>query len=69
MAQGFQTIQSFLAFGGGGLTGVGLGESRQKLLFLPEPHNDFIFSVIGEEFGLIGRHAVACLFRCSPCSA
>ena len=62
LGAGFQTIQSFLAFGGGGLTGVGLGQSRQKLLFLPEPHNDFIFSVIGEEFGLIGAAAVAFLF-------
>ncbi|MGA2192637.1 MAG: putative lipid II flippase FtsW [Nitrospirota bacterium] len=59
---GFQTIQSFLAFGGGGITGLGLGESRQKLLFLPEPHNDFIFSVIGEEFGLVGALLVAALF-------
>ncbi len=62
LGTGFQTIQSFLAFGGGGLTGVGLGQSRQKLLFLPEPHNDFIFSVIGEEFGLIGAAAVVFLF-------
>lgn len=62
LGKGFQTIQSFLAFGGGGLAGLGLGESRQKLLFLPEPHSDFIFSVIGEEFGLLGAMAVACLF-------
>ncbi len=62
LGKGFQTIQSFLAFGGGGLTGLGLGESRQKLLFLPEPHSDFIFSVIGEEFGLLGAMAVALLF-------
>jgi cell division protein FtsW len=62
LGTGFQVIQSFLAFGGGGLTGLGLGESRQKLLFLPEPHNDFIFSVIGEEFGLVGAVAVAGLF-------
>ena len=60
--KGFQIIQSFLAFGGGGLTGLGLGESRQKLLFLPEPHNDFIFSVIGEEFGLVGGIIVPALF-------
>jgi cell division protein FtsW len=62
LGTGFQAIQSFLAFGGGGLTGLGLGESRQKLLFLPEPHNDFIFSVIGEEFGLLGAVVVAGLF-------
>ncbi|HEY3348025.1 MAG TPA: putative peptidoglycan glycosyltransferase FtsW, partial [Nitrospirota bacterium] len=62
LGTGFQTIQSFLAFGGGGLTGLGLGESRQKLLFLPEPHNDFIFSVIGEELGFIGAIAVMMLF-------
>jgi len=59
LGKGFQAIQSFLAFGGGGLTGMGLGESRQKLMFLPEPHSDFIFSVIGEEFGLVGSMAVA----------
>ncbi|HLB24985.1 MAG TPA: putative lipid II flippase FtsW, partial [Nitrospirota bacterium] len=62
LGTGFQAIQSFLAFGGGGLSGLGLGESRQKLLFLPEPHNDFIYSVIGEEFGLIGAMAVALMF-------
>jgi len=59
---GFQTIQSFLAFSAGGLTGRGLGESTQKLLFLPEPHSDFIFAVIGEELGLVGTLAVLCAF-------
>lgn len=54
---GYQLIQSFLALGSGGLTGLGLGQSRQKTLYMPEPHNDFIFSIIGEEIGLIG-----CLF-------
>jgi cell division protein FtsW len=55
---GFQTIQSFLAFSAGGVTGKGLGGGTQKLLFLPEPHSDFIYSVIGEELGLIGTMAV-----------
>lgn len=59
---GFQAIQSFLAFGSGGLTGLGLGEGRQKLLFLPEPHSDFIFSVVGEELGLVGALGLASLF-------
>ncbi|MEG2291545.1 MAG: putative lipid II flippase FtsW [Clostridium sp.] len=53
----FQLIQSFYALGSGGLTGVGLGQSTQKLLYMPEPYNDFIFAIIGEEFGIIG-----CLF-------
>jgi cell division protein FtsW len=51
---GFQIIQSYLGFRNGGLLGVGLGESRQKLFFLPEAHTDFIFAVIGEELGLLG---------------
>lgn len=61
---GFQTIQSFLAFGLGGWTGVGMGMGRQKGLYLPEPHNDFIFSVVGEEFGFLGGCAVLGLFFC-----
>lgn len=52
--KGFQMVQSFLAFGSGGITGVGLGEGKQKLFYLPEAHTDFILSVIGEEMGLRG---------------
>ncbi len=59
---GFQLVQSFLAFGRGGLAGVGIGHSKQKLFFLPEAHTDFIFSLIGEELGLIGVLAVVFLF-------
>jgi cell division protein FtsW len=51
---GFQIIQSFVAFANGGLFGTGLGESKQKLFFLPEAHTDFIVSVITEETGLLG---------------
>jgi len=59
---GFQIIQSFLAFGAGKLFGVGLGDGRQKLFYLPEPHTDFILSVIGEELGLVGVVSVIGLF-------
>jgi cell division protein FtsW len=59
---GFQLVQSFLAFGSGGLWGAGLGESKQKMFYLPEAHTDFIFSVIGEELGLIGALAIVGLF-------
>jgi cell division protein FtsW len=59
---GHQIVQSFLAFGSGGILGRGLGEGRQKLMFLPERHSDFIFAVIGEELGLIGALAVLLLF-------
>ena len=59
---GFQLVQSFIALGSGGLTGVGLGSSKQKLAYLPESHTDFIFSIIGEEFGLIGVIVVIALF-------
>src|SRR4030066_457990 len=58
----FQIIQSFLSFGSGGFFGLGLGEGRQKLFFLPAPHTDFIFSIIGEELGLVGAMVVVLLF-------
>ena len=58
----YQLIQSMLALGSGGLTGVGLGDSRSKLLYLPEPHTDFIFPIFGEEFGLLGSWTVIALF-------
>ncbi len=59
---GFQVIQSFLSFGAGGLFGAGVGEGRQKLLFLPEPHTDFVYAVIAEELGLMGTAALVLLF-------
>ena len=59
---GFQLVQSFIALGSGGLTGIGLGSSKQKLSYLPESHTDFIFSIIGEEFGFIGVIIVIALF-------
>ena len=59
---GWQVIQSLYAIGSGGLFGVGLGESKQKFLYIPEPHNDFIFSILGEELGFIGCAIVLILF-------
>lgn len=59
---GYQLIQSFYALGSGGVTGLGLGQSRQKTLYMPEPHNDFIFAIIGEELGLIGCLFIMSLF-------
>jgi len=59
---GFQIIQSFLALGSGGWLGVGLGDSKQKLFYLPEPYTDFIFAIIGEELGLLGTTAIVALF-------
>lgn len=59
---GFQLIQSFIALGSGGVLGVGLGASRQKLFYLPESHTDFIFSIIGEELGFLGAASVLLLF-------
>lgn len=60
--KGYQTIQSLLALGPGGLFGLGLGQSRQKFLYLPENHTDFIFAMIGEELGFIGATLVVLLF-------
>jgi cell division protein FtsW len=60
--RGFQLLQSLIAIGSGGLSGVGLMESRQKLFYLPEAHTDFIFAVICEEWGFIGAAVVLLLF-------
>ena len=59
---GWQVIQSLYAIGSGGLFGVGLGDSKQKYLYIPEPHNDFIFSIIGEELGFVGCTVIIILF-------
>ena len=59
---GFQLMQSLIAVGSGGFTGVGLMESKQKLFYLPEAHTDFIYAVICEEFGYIGAILVLALF-------
>ena len=60
--EGFQTIQSLLAIGSGGILGRGIGMSRQKYLWVPEPHNDFIFSIVCEELGLVGAIIIILLF-------
>ncbi len=62
LGSGFQIIQSFLAFASGGIHGVGLGQSTQKLFYLPSSHNDFILAVIGEELGMIGILVVIALY-------
>lgn len=59
---GFQIIQSFIAFSLGGINGVGLGQSTQKLFYLPQSYTDFIFSIIGEELGLLGTLGVLILY-------
>ena len=59
---GFQLIQSFIALGAGGGWGVGLGAGRQKMFYLPQAHTDFVFAVVGEEFGLLGAVVVLLLF-------
>jgi len=60
--KGYQTIQSLLAIGSGGLLGRGFGLSRQKYLWVPEPHNDFIFAIVCEELGLVGAMVIILLF-------
>jgi cell division protein FtsW len=62
LGKGFQAMQSLIALGTGGLRGLGIGNGRQKLFFLPEPHTDFIFSIIGEELGFVGAFALVALF-------
>ena len=59
---GYQINQSFLAFGSGGPFGVGLGEGKQKLFFLPEAHTDFVLALVGEELGLVGSLTIVLLF-------
>lgn len=58
----YQTLRGMYALGSGGLTGIGLGESREKWSYLPEAHNDFIFAILGEELGLLGTLLVLALF-------
>ena len=60
--EGYQMIHSLMAFGTGGLWGTGIGKGYQKLFYLPEPHTDFIFSVIGEELGLLGVLVIIALY-------
>ena len=62
LGAGYNTMQSLMALALGGITGLGLGESRQKFLYLPAPSTDFIFAIIGEEWGLVGTLAVVALF-------
>ena len=59
---GYQVVHSLMAFGTGGLWGTGIGKGFQKLFYLPEPHTDFIFSIIGEEFGLFGVLIIIALY-------
>lgn len=61
---GYQLTQSLIAFGRGGYWGVGLGNSMQKLFYLPEAHTDFIFAVLGEELGLVGELVLMALYAC-----
>ena len=59
---GYQVAESLMSIGSGGITGLGLGDGRQKLFFLPEAHTDFIFSIIAEELGLIGVLVLVLLY-------
>ena len=59
---GYQMVQSLIAIGSGGLLGLGLGKGRQKFMYLPEEHNDFIFAVVCEELGLIGACVIMLIF-------
>jgi cell division protein FtsW len=61
-AEGYQIVQSLYAIGSGGLTGLGLGMGRQKYLYLPEEHNDYIFSIVCEELGFVGAILILVLF-------
>lgn len=62
LGQGFQTIQSLYAIGSGGLWGVGIGNSRQKYLYLPEVQNDFVFAIVAEELGFVGATLIIIMF-------
>lgn len=62
LTSGWQVVQSLYALGSGGLFGMGIGQSRQKFFYIPEPYNDFIFSIIGEEIGFIGCVLIIFLF-------
>jgi cell division protein FtsW len=62
LGEGFQLLQSYVALGSGGLTGVGLGSSRGKWNFVPNPETDFVFAIIGEELGLVGAGVIVLLF-------
>ena len=67
LGAGWQIIQSQLAIGSGGLLGLGLGQSRQKYLYLPEEHNDYIFAIVSEELGFVGAMLILCLFALLIC--
>jgi len=62
LGAGYQVLQSLIAVGAGGVFGVGLGNSGQKLLYLPHPHSDFIYAIVAEELGMIGALTVVALF-------
>ena len=66
-AAGYQIVQSLYSIGSGGFLGLGLGQSRQKYLYLPEEHNDYIFSIVCEELGYVGAIAILILFALLIC--